>query len=174
MPEGNRVEGATSERLRLVDEHIACENAHDLDGIVATFGQSARYDDEPWDAHYLGREEVRTFYAQTLAALPDMTIDVRRRYVADEAVIVEVIIAGHHLGPWRGLPATGRMVSFPLCGIYTFDAANRLAGEKIYYDRATVLGQLGLFHDPQSWRGRIATALMHPVTTTRLLARRIR
>jgi hypothetical protein len=37
---------------------------------------------------------------------------------------------------------------------------NQLAGEKVYYDRATVLAQLGVFHDPQSVRGRINTVLM--------------
>jgi hypothetical protein len=45
-------------------------------------------------------------------------------------VVLEVIISGHHLGAWRGLPPTGRPVRFPLCGIFTFDSENRLAGEK--------------------------------------------
>ncbi len=93
--------------------------------------------------------------------------------MAEAAIVVEVIIGGHHLGPWRGLPASGRAVSFPLCGIYTFDAANRLAGEKIYYDRATVLRQLGVFHEPDSLRGRLAAAVTHPLTMARLLARRL-
>jgi steroid delta-isomerase-like uncharacterized protein len=172
MPDGNHSDAARSERLRTVDEHIRRENAHDLDGILATFGQDPRYDDEPWGAHHVGRDEVRAFYAQTLEAMPDMHIDVRRRHVAEEAVIVEVVISGHHLGPWRGLPATGRAISFPLCGVYTFDASNRLAGERIYYDRATVLRQLGLFHELESLRGRVAAALAHPLTIARLIARR--
>ena len=49
---------------------------------------------------------------------------------------------------------------------------NRLAGEKIYYDRATVLRQLGVFHEPESWRGRIATVLAHPLTMARIVARK--
>jgi hypothetical protein len=32
-----------------------------------------------------------------------------------------------------------------------------------------VLGQLGVFHDPESWRGRITTALAHPVTMARVV-----
>ena len=104
--------------------------------------------------------------------MPDLHIDVRQQHVAEAAVIVEVVISGHHLGSWRGLPATGRAISFALCGVYTFDSSNRLAGEKIYYDRATVLRQLGLFHEPESWRGRVAAALTHPLTIARLIARR--
>jgi hypothetical protein len=70
-----------------------------------------------------------------------------------------------------GTAATGRSLNFPLCGIFTFDQRNKLAGEKIYYDRATVLGQLGIFHEPETLRGRIATAITHPVTMVRILAR---
>jgi steroid delta-isomerase-like uncharacterized protein len=162
---------AMSARLRLVDEHVRLENAHNLDGIMGTFGDAARYDDEPWGAHYMGRQEVRGFYAQLLQAIPDLEIDVRRQHATEEIVVLEVIIRGRHSGTWRGLPATGRRVDFPLCGIYTFDKDNQLAGEKIYYDRATVLRQLGVFHEPESWRGRIATALTHPITMAQIITR---
>ena len=151
--------GAMSARLTIVDEHVSLENEHNLDGIMGTFGESARYDDEPWDAHYMGRQEVRAFYAQLLRAMPDLHIDIRRRHASQDAIVLEVIIRGRHLGVWRGLPATGRQIEFPLCGVYTFDQGDRLAGEKIYYDRATVLRQLGVFHEPESWRGRITTVL---------------
>jgi len=36
-------------------------------------------------------------------------------------VALEVTITGTQLGPWRGLPPTGRAVMFPLCGVFTFD-----------------------------------------------------
>jgi steroid delta-isomerase-like uncharacterized protein len=162
--------GAMSARLTIVDEHVSLENEHNLDGIMRTFGESARYDDEPWDAHYMGRQEVRAFYAQLLRAMPDLHIDIRRRHASEDAIVLEVIIRGRHLGVWRGLPATGRQIEFPLCGVYTFDQGDRLAGEKIYYDRATVLRQLGVFHEPESWRGRITTVLTHPVTVARMVA----
>ena len=150
------------------------ENRHDLDGIMATFGAAARYDDEPWDAHYVGRDGVRAFYADLLRAMPDLAIDVQRRHASDETVILEVIIRGHHRGWWRGLPPTGRPVQFPLCGIYTFDEDDRLAGEKIYYDRATVLRQLGVLHEPDRFWGRVNAVVMHPVTMARIAARMLR
>jgi steroid delta-isomerase-like uncharacterized protein len=162
-----------SARLKMVDEHIARENQHDLDGILRTFGKSARYDDEPWDNHYIGRNGVRTYYQGLLGALPDLRIEVQRRYASEDAVILEVMITGHHLGSWRGLLPTGRYVRFPLCGIFVFDEDDRLAGEKIYYDRATVLRQLGVFHEPAGVVGLVSTVLTHPVTTVRTIARRI-
>jgi steroid delta-isomerase-like uncharacterized protein len=162
-----------SARIALVEQHIRLENEHDLEAVLRTFGDTARYDDEAWGDHYTGRDGVRQFYEQLMHALPDLEIDVQRRHVTDGAILVEVIIRGTHLGGWRGLLPTGRRVEVPLCGIYTFDAADRLAGEKIYYDRATVLNQLGVFHDPQSVLGQISTLAAHPVTIARAIARKL-
>jgi steroid delta-isomerase-like uncharacterized protein len=158
--EGERAQA----RMAIVEEHIACENRHDLEAVMATFGSDARYDDEPWADHRLGRDGVRTYYTELLLALPDLKIDVIGRHVASESVIVEVVISGTHLGAWRGLPATGRRLQFPLCGIYEFDDNDRLAAERIYYDRGAVLGQLGLFHEPVRGVGRVLTAFSHPLT----------
>jgi steroid delta-isomerase-like uncharacterized protein len=163
----------TSARIALVERHIRLENEHDLEGVLQTFGDAAHYDDEPWAEHYHGRDGVRQFYEQLMKALPDLEIDVQRRHVADEAILVEVVIRGTHLGRWRGLPPTARRIEFPLCGIYTFDIDDRLAGERIYYDRATVLRQLGVFHEPQSLLGQLSTFATHPATIARALARKL-
>ncbi len=162
-----------SRRLAIVEEHVRLENAHDLEGVLRTFGDSARYDDEPWDAHYQGRDQVRDFYSQLMAALPDLHIEILQCHFADEAILLEVMIRGTQLGPWRGLPATGRRVAIPLCGRYTFTPDDRLAGEKIYYDRATVLHQLGVFHEPQTLLGKLTTLLTHPLTLLRAVARKL-
>jgi steroid delta-isomerase-like uncharacterized protein len=158
-------------RIAAVDAHVRGENDHDLDGLMAPFGAQARFDDEPWGDRRMGPEAVRAYYVELLEALPDLVIDVKRRHAADEAVVLEVVIRGTHCGAWRGLPATGRRVEFPLCGVFEFDAADRLAGERVFYDRAAVLGQLGMFHEPVRAWGRIATALSHPITIARALLR---
>jgi steroid delta-isomerase-like uncharacterized protein len=160
-------------RIALVEQHIRHENNHDLEGVLATFGNSAQYDDEPWGEHYKGRDGVRQFYEQLMKALPDLEIQVQNQHVAEDAVVVEVVIRGTHLGKWRGLPATARRIEFPLCGIYTFDADDRLAGEKIYYDRGMVLRQLGVFHEPLSLLGQISIFVTHPITIVRALVRKL-
>ncbi|MGH6836049.1 MAG: ester cyclase [Methylocella sp.] len=160
-------------RIHLVEEHIQLENLHDLDGILDTFGADARYDDEPWGDHRVGRDQVHLYYKQLLAAAPDLQIEVRDRYATDEVVILEVTISGTATGDWRGLPGTGVSFRFPLCAIYTFDQEDKLLGEKIYYDRATILRQLGVFREPTSVAGRLFTALNHPVTIAKAFARKI-
>ena len=151
-------------RIAVVEEHIRCENRHDLAGVMRTFGSDAAYIDEPWDDHRVDRSGVESYYTDLLRALPDLSISVERRYATPDAVIVEVRIRGRHGGAWRGLPATGRLVDLPLCGVYTFGADGLLAAEHIYYDRATVLRQLGVFREPTTLAGRIGTLLAHPLT----------
>jgi len=160
-------------RIALVEQHVGFENNHNLEGVLGTFGDAAHYDDEPWDEHYDGRNGVRLFYEQLMKALPDLEIDIQHRHVSEDAILLEVTIRGTHLGGWRGLPATGRRVEFPLCGVYTFDSANRLAGEKIYYDRGTVLKQLGVFHEPQSVLGQISIFVTHPATFASIFLRKL-
>lgn len=149
------------------------ENEHDLEGIMATFGRTPEYEDTPWGDHRTGKDGVRSYYEELVRALPDLHIDVEDRHVTDEHVILEVVITGTHAGTWRGFPGTGRPVEFPLCAVYTFDEESKLAGERIYYDRATVLDQIGLFHDPLGGIGRLLTPLTHPLTVARAVARAV-
>jgi steroid delta-isomerase-like uncharacterized protein len=160
-------------RIAAVERHILLENQHDLEGVLATFGETAQYDDESWGEHFRGHAGVRQFYQQLMSALPDLEIEVQRQHVAADAILVEVIIRGTHLGEWKGLPATGRRVELPLCGVYTFDGDDRLAGERIYYDRATALRQLGVFHEPVGFVGQLCTLATHPATITRAYLRKL-
>ena len=64
-------------QLALVEEHVRRENAHDLPGIMATFGRGARYDDEPWGEHHQGRDAVQGYYEDLLVSLP---VTVARAY----------------------------------------------------------------------------------------------
>jgi len=157
------MDSSAARRLRQVEEHVRCENAHDLDGLMSTFGASGFYDDAPWSEHHEGLEGVRTYYQTLLRAAPDFHIEVKHRQVAEDSIVLEVELTGTHLGAWRGLPATGRRVDFPLCAVYTFDGQDRLAGERIYYDRTTVLRQLGVVSEPTSLKGRLGALLLHPV-----------
>jgi hypothetical protein len=40
-------------------------------------------------------------------------------------------------------------------------------GERIYYDRGSVLRQLGVFHEPRSLLGQICIVATHPITMSR-------
>lgn len=162
-PEGS----ARSTRIAAVLAHVDVENRHDLEGVMATFGSDGFYDDAPWGEHHGGLDAVRSYYGALFRASDDVRIEVESARDAGDAVILEVRLRGTHTGPWRGLPATGRRFDLPLCAVFTFDLDGRLAGERIYYDRATVLRQLGVLSEPDSVLGRFVTAAVHPALLAR-------
>jgi len=151
-------------RVAAIDEHVRQQNRHDLEALLATFGTCASYEDGPWAERHDGIAAVREYYAALFRAAPDLHVEVKNRHVSDDAIVLEVMITGTHLGAWRGLPATGRRLEFPLCAIFTFDESNRMLGERMYYDRATVLRQLGVMSDPTTVGGRLGMFLLHPAT----------
>lgn len=151
-------------RIAAIDEHVRQENRHDLEGLLATFGNHALYEDAPWGERHDGIAAVREYYASLLRAAPDLHVEVKNRFVAPDAIVLEVMVSGTHQGPWRGLPPTGRHIEFPLCAVFTFDENDRMLGERIYYDRVTVLRQLGVMSDPMTLGGRLGMLLLHPAT----------
>ena len=81
------------------------------------------------------------------------------------------MLYGTHLGSFRGLPPTGREFEMRFCAMFLFEE-DRLVCERVYFDAATILRQLGIAHDPLTLRGRVATVLNHPLTVGRARRRR--
>ena len=138
------------------------ENRHEYDATMATFGHP-RYEIIPTGDVYDGEDAVRQYFAETRAAFPDQRNRPIRLHHADGAVIAEFHLDGTHLGPLRGLPATGRTFTCRMVAIFEFED-DGIVCERVYFDSATILRQLGVADDPQSLRGRVATVLNHPVT----------
>jgi steroid delta-isomerase-like uncharacterized protein len=163
----------SSRRLELVRTHVDYENRHDLEGILQTFGAAVAYEDQAWRTRHPGSDGVRLYYEEFLHACADLRVEIHAEHVCNETIALEVTISGTHTGSWHGLPATSRRFEIPLCGIYTFDSNDQLAGERIYYDRATVFAQLGVFREPVGLFGRVALALNHPLIIGRSLLRSV-
>ena len=135
-------------RLQIVDDHIRFESAQDLDGLMATFGAEPEWHNQAAEQVLRGHNAVRGFYAALFAGFPDFWLDVRRRHVAREAVIVEGILGGTQRGEWMGIAASGKTVEVPFCAVFTFEEDNLLRSEVVYYDRLSLLSQLGVLASP--------------------------
>lgn len=149
-------------REAVIREHLDSENRHDFDATLATF-RRPRYELIGSGQVFDGEAEVRRYFAETRTAFPDQRNRLLALHQADDAVIVEIELAGTHLGPYRGLPPTGRAFSCQMCAVFLFDG-DRITCERVYFDAGTLLRQLGIAHDPLSLKGRIAVALNHPLT----------
>jgi steroid delta-isomerase-like uncharacterized protein len=159
-------------REQLVREHMESENRHEYEVTLGTFGHP-RYELIGSGDVFDGREEVERYFRETRTAFPDQRNVPIAFHHADDAVIVEFDLHGTHLGSFRGLPATGRPFSCRMIALFIFED-ERLVCERVYFDSATIMRQLGVAHDPLTARGRIATVLNHPLTIGRALARGLR
>jgi steroid delta-isomerase-like uncharacterized protein len=158
-------------REQIVREHMESENRHEFDKTLATF-KHPRYELIASGEVIDGSADVARYYQETRAAFPDQRNELLELHHADDAVIVEFDLLGTHDGTFRGLPPTGRTFRCRMAAIFEFEG-DGLVSERVYFDSATILRQLGIAHDPLTLRGRIATVLTHPVTIGRALARRV-
>jgi steroid delta-isomerase-like uncharacterized protein len=158
-----------SRREALIREHFESENRKDFQATLETF-QHPRYELIATGDVYDGPEQVMRYYKESRTAFPDQRNRLLALHHADDVIITEFELYGTHLGPYRGLPPTGRAFSARMCAAFFFEG-ERLVCERIYFDANTLLRQLGIAHDPLSLKGRLATALNHPVTVGRAFLR---
>ena len=152
-------------------EHMESENVHDFDTTIGTFAHP-RYEIIPTGDVYDGEEEVRAYFAETRTAFPDQRNELIGLHHADDTVIAEFDLLGTHLGPLRALPPTGRSFRCRMTAFFVFEG-DRIVCERVYFDQATIMRQLGVMHDPRSLAGRATTLLSHPLTIGRAVAGRL-
>jgi steroid delta-isomerase-like uncharacterized protein len=158
-------------REAIVVEHMESENRQEFDVTLETFDHP-RYELIGTGDVHDGAAEVAAYFEETRAAFPDQRNELIALHHSDDAVIVEAMLYGTHLGPFRGLPPTGRTFEVRFCALFLFEE-DRLVCERVYFDANTVLRQLGIAHDPLTLKGRVATVLNHPLTISRAVARQI-
>ena len=129
-------------REAVVRAHMQHENDLDFEATIATFAH-------PWyeliatGEVFDGRDEVMGYYATSRAAFPDQRNDVCHVHRAEDAIVVEFDLMGTHLGPLRGMPATGRTFRCPMVAVFLFEG-ELILNERVYFDASTMLAQLGL------------------------------
>ncbi|MBV8673662.1 MAG: ester cyclase [Acidobacteriaceae bacterium] len=126
----------------VVKAHIEAETeTHDIAAALATF-HHARYEVPALSAIADGPAAVEDLLGQLFGAFPDFWLRRLVSYHADDAVIVECRMGGTHRGVWGGIAPTGNRIDVPAALIFIFEGEN-LVCEKVYFDHATILHQLG-------------------------------
>ncbi len=129
-------------REALIREHMKSENDHDYETTLGTFGHP-RYEIVPTGDVFDGEEAVRRYFEDSRTAFPDQRNELIALHHTEAGVIVEFDLKGTHLGPLRGIPATGKEFTCRTVAFFLFED-ERLVCERVYFDAATILSQLGL------------------------------
>ncbi len=138
-------------REAIVIEHMESENHHDYETTMGTFGHP-RYEIIPTGDVWDGDKEVRRYFADTRTAFPDQRNELIELHHADAGVIVEFWLRGTHEGPLRGIPPTGKSFECRCAAFFLFEE-DSLVCERVYFDAATILSQLGLVQPAPSLGG---------------------
>jgi carboxymethylenebutenolidase len=143
-----------AEMIALWDEHISYEfSTRDVSSTIATMVEDAYVNHVPVMTGGYGHEALRRFYKEDfISPMPaDTSIQLISRTLGQDQLVDEIIFSFTHteVMPWMlpGVPPTHRHVDIPLVVVVGF-REGKLAHERIYWDQASVLKQIGLLEDP--------------------------
>ena len=132
-------------REAVVKAHIEAEAVkHDVAAALATF-KRPKYDVPALGGVVEGAAGVDGLLHGLLGAYPDFWLREGKHYHADDAVIVECVFGGTQQDVWAGIPPTGRKMEVAAALFFLFEG-DGLVCERVYFDHATVLRQLGVIN----------------------------
>jgi len=128
--------------VRVAREHFAAESAHDTPRTLETLAEDIMYHVVASGAIVRGKEAVSKYYDVWWTAFPDVTIEVKRLVASGEWVFAENQVTATHLGPWLGIPPTGKRTVQHLCAICRM-RDGLIIEETVYYDQLERIRQIG-------------------------------
>ncbi|MDZ7734192.1 MAG: ester cyclase [Acidimicrobiia bacterium] len=145
--------GANQARCDLWEAHQRAEfELKDADAAIDTMTAEPSLVHVPIGAGAFGREALRRFYAEVfIPQLPDdIEPQVVTRTVTGDRLIEEFVLRYTHTVrmDWAtpGVPPTGQRVAVPHVAVIDFHEG-LIAAERIWWDQATLLAQLGILPD---------------------------
>lgn len=139
---------------RIWEEHTRHEfKTQDLESTLATMVEDGYVNHIPVMTGAANKPGLREFYGRNFipAMPPDTTLTPISRTVGENQLVDEMIFSFTHTQemPWMlpGIAPTNRRVEVPLVAVVGF-RDGKVAFERVYWDQASVLKQIGLLVDP--------------------------
>jgi len=133
----------SSQMQGLVDSHMRAENQGDIDGAVAVYTDDVAHDVIGFlNSPTRSKGRARDFYAYLTANFRTEHWDVLRRYLAEDAIVLEQLMTGTVTGSLLGLPGNGRRIHFRMLHVFEF-RDGLISRENVWLDSAAVADQLG-------------------------------
>jgi steroid delta-isomerase-like uncharacterized protein len=133
------------EMIAMVQEHVEAERVGDLDRTMETLAPHPIFDNYAFGIHREGTEATRKFYGDFFDhGLAGFQVEPLRMWANDEAVVREdftnILDVTEFYGYSFPEPRTAR---FHVVTVFPFEDG-KIKGERVYFDRATALEQLGI------------------------------
>jgi steroid delta-isomerase-like uncharacterized protein len=129
-------------------QHLAVENQHDMDAMLATLDGEDSIRDEAAGKCYEGKKYVADRYGALWKAFPDFQVFPRRLIEGQNCVVMLADYSGTHLGSYATLnfgefAPTGKRFNVRIVNIIDFNG-DKISRETIFMDAASQVKQLGL------------------------------
>src|SRR5579864_673679 len=142
-----------ADMIKLWEEHTRHEFAtRDTESTLATMVEDAYVNHVPVLTGGCGKRALRQFYSRDFipSMPPDTTMTPVSRTVGEDQLVDELIFSFTHTQemPWMlpGIAPTNRRVEVPLVAVVGF-REGKVAFERVYWDQASVLQQIGLLDE---------------------------
>ena len=133
--------------LKSVADVLPFWNKGDIEGILSFYDDEIVWTNVGLGEVYDGKDEVRGFLERIFTALPDLVFTVHHKIAYGDNVAERWTIEGTHLGPFLGIPATGRPVTVK--GVVIDRLVNsRMTDSRILMDTFSLMIQLGVIPQP--------------------------
>jgi NTE family protein len=134
-------------------------NTGNIDGVLDFYAERIVWTNVSMEEVYSGRSEVGGYLQQLLTAFPDLRFEVSHKIPRDHRVAERWVIRGTHLGPYMGIPPTGRDVDIHGMSIVHLRDGKFLS-DRFYFDSSSVLRGLGLMPSPAVFRSPIGKGIL--------------
>ena len=150
---------ATRSTIDVVKAHMEAEDRQDLDATLATFTDDCYYRVMGLGIELRGKDEIRRWYEDLFAAIPDFRNSDERYWEAEGQVFFSAFMEGTHRGTWHGWAPTDRSFRSPMFVRIPIAPDGLMEAEIVYNDSADVFTQLGILPGRGSRQERSLQAL---------------
>ena len=129
--------------LRLFQTHRDAEARRDYDAVIATFTEDCYLETVALGSRSEGRAAARDAYVAYFTAFPDLAPDDQGFAFGDDSLVSWGTLQGTSGGDWLGVPPSGGSFNVQFTNVTRFKG-DKMHGESIYFDLATLCEQAGL------------------------------
>lgn len=135
----------------LVRAHFDAYSGREFDKCLEMVTDDIRWTNIPFNVAFTGKKAYRDYLQNWITAVPDAKVEVVNVVAGPEWTAVEFVGRGTHSGPFIGprgnVPPTHRKVDLKFCKMVRV-VEGHITEAQIYFDGATLMGQLGLMPQP--------------------------
>lgn len=162
----------TRRASQLMSDAFAAISARDLDRVAQIWDDQTTDSFVPLGIVVTGTTNLRAFFAEMFAALPDLRFVTETVHEVDEQTAVGQwrLLATFSGGPFQGIAPTGRSIDLRGVDVMRFEGA-MLRHNDIYYDGLSFVRQVGLLPAADSTADRTMLSGFNALTKAKATVR---